>query len=393
MKFLFAFSLVILCTSISLGQNMVTNPSFEEMKNCPFSMNQLKFTKAWFPFGTADPSPDLFHTCAYGNMVGIPRNIFGLQKPRTGDAYAGLIAYLTSKSGKTWKLPANHREFVMVQLTKPLIKGNSYYAEMWVNLAENCEYAVNSLGMYFTQNLPHMDWKAMELGYYKPQIQSNPDSIINNINGWTKVSGTFVAKGDELALTIGNFINDQNIQVEKTKRKFPVPKKDKVPKHLQPMMAYYFIDDVRVTPVDPSEPIYPEELLVEKGTDDEDYFGPATVGKKFILNNIQFDFDKAVILEPSFVELDKLYDYMVENVKIKIEIEGHTDNVGDEEYNYKLSTRRAKAVVDYLTKVRDVNELRIGFKGYGSSKPIVSNDTPEGQALNRRVEFVIVANR
>ena len=93
-------------------------------------MNQLTFTKAWFPFGTADPSPDLFHACAYGNMVGIPINIFGTQKPRTGKAYTGLITYLTSKSGKAWKVPANHREFIMVQLTKPLIKGNSYYAEM-----------------------------------------------------------------------------------------------------------------------------------------------------------------------------------------------------------------------------------------------------------------------
>ena len=255
------------------GQNMVTNPSFEEMKNCPFTMNQLKFTKAWFPFGTADPSPDLFHECSYGTMVGIPINVFGTQKARTGSAYAGLITYLTSKSGKTWKLPANHREFLMVQLTKPLIKGNSYYAEMWVNLAENCEYATNSISMYFTKDLPHIDWQAMDLGYYKPQVQSHPDSLMEDIDGWMKVSGTFVAKGDELALTIGNFVSDKNLKVKKTKRKFPVSKKDKMPKNLQPMISYYFIDDVKVTPLDPSEPIYPVELLVKKDTTDSDYFG------------------------------------------------------------------------------------------------------------------------
>jgi len=374
------------------GQNMVTNPSFEEMKNCPFTMNQLKFTKAWFPFGTADPSPDLFHECSYGTMVGIPINVFGTQKARTGSAYAGLITYLTSKSGKTWKLPANHREFLMVQLTKPLIKGNSYYAEMWVNLAENCEFATNSFSMYFTKDLPHIDWQAMDLGYYKPQIQSHPDSLMEDIDGWMKVSGTFVAKGDELALTIGNFVSDKNLKVKKTKRKFPVSKKDKMPKNLQPMISYYFIDDVKVTPLDPNEPIYPQELLVEKDTSDTDYFGPAHVGKKFILNNIQFDFDQAVLLESSYDELDKLYDYMLENRRIKIEIEGHTDNKGTEEYNLKLSTQRAKAVADYLIKSRGLNEFRVDYKGFGSSSPIVSNETPEGQAINRRVEFVIVEN-
>lgn len=383
---------VLFCVPRAYGQNMVVNPGFEEMKNCPFSMNQLKFTKAWFPFGTADPSPDLFHTCAYGNMVGIPRNIFGTQKPRGGNAYVGLITYLTSKSGKTWKLPANHREFIMVQLTKPLVKGNTYYAEMWVNLAENCEYATNSIGMCFTKDLLHIDWQAMDLGYYQPQVQSHPDTLMLDTEGWMKVSGTFVAKGDELALTIGNFISDKNIEVKKTKRKFPVSKKDKLPKHLQPMISYYFIDDVRVTPVDPNEPIYPEELLVKKDTTELDYFGPAVVGKKFILNNIQFDFDEAVLLESSYEELDRLYDYMVENIRIKIEIEGHTDNLGSDDYNNQLSAQRAKAVSDYLTKTRGINEFRVDFKGFGSSRPIVSNDTPEGQALNRRVEFVIVGN-
>ena len=390
----FVFPILVLLSLFpfsAIGQNMVVNPGFEDMRDCPFSMNQLKFTKSWFPFGTADPSPDIFHECSYGTMVGVPTSIFGQQEAHRGKAYLGLIAYLTSKSGKTWKLPANHREFAMVQLTKPLVKGNSYYAEMWVSLAENCEYAVNSLGMYFTQNMPVIDWKAMDLGYYKPQINSSPDTILNKIQGWTKISGTFIAKGDELALTIGNFTADKDLKSQKTKRKFPVSKKDKVPKNLQPMIAYYFIDDVVVRPVDPNEPIYPEELLVDKDVSEPDYFGPAKVGNKFILKNIQFNFNETILLEPSFEELDKLYDYLVENIHIKIEVEGHTDNIGGDEYNINLSTKRAKAVSDYLT-ARGINEFRVDYRGFGSKKPIVSNDTPEGQALNRRVEFVIVEN-
>jgi OmpA-OmpF porin, OOP family len=369
---------------------MVVNPSFEEMKNCPFTMNQLKFTKAWFPFGTADPSPDLFHTCAYGNMVGIPINIFGTQQPRTGKSYAGLITYLTSKSGKAWKVPANHREFIMVQLTKPLIKGNSYYAEMWVNLAENCEFSTNSMSMYFTKDIPHIDWQAIDLGYYKPQIQSHPDTLLTDHKGWMKVSGTFISKGDEMALTIGNFIADKLIKVQKTKRKFPVSKNDKMPKNLQPMIAYYFIDDIKVTPLDPTEPIYPQELLVHKELENEDYFGPVQVGKKFILQNIQFNFNESNLLESSFDELDKLFDYLTENEHIKIEIEGHTDNIGTIDYNNKLSAERGKAVAYYITKVRGLEDYRVKYRGFGSSQPIVSNETAEGQAMNRRVEFVIL---
>jgi OmpA-OmpF porin, OOP family len=193
-----------------------------------------------------------------------------------------------------------------------------------------------------------------------------------------------------MALTIGNFIADKLIKVQKTKRKFPVSKNDKMPKNLQPMIAYYFIDDIKVTPLDPTEPIYPQELLVHKELENEDYFGPVQVGKKFILQNIQFNFNESNLLESSFDELDKLFDYLTENEHIKIEIEGHTDNIGTIDYNNKLSAERGKAVAYYITKVRGLEDYRVKYRGFGSSQPIVSNETAEGQAMNRRVEFVIL---
>lgn len=386
----FSVVLFLIMVNLTHGQNMVVNPSFENIENCPYTMNQLKFTKYWFPFGTGDPSPDLFHACDFNGQMGVPKNLFGSQQARTGDAYVGMICYLTSKSGKGWQLPANHREFVMVQLTKPLVAGNTYYAEMWVSLAENCEYSINSLGMYFTRDLPHMDWMAMDLGYYKPQITSNLDSLIEKTNEWTKVSGTFVAKGDELALTIGNFYSDSKIKTQKTKRKFTFQDPN-IPKKQRPQIAYYFIDDVSVMPVDPNEPIYPEDILVRKDTvTEEGYFGPAIVGRKVILQNIYFEFDKSDFLESSFTELDKLYNYLLENKRIKIQIDGHTDNVGTDEYNVKLSFQRAKAVSDYLIW-KGINEFRVEYKGYGSRRPIVGNETDEARAMNRRVEFTILS--
>lgn len=388
-RIVFLFISFLLITQKIYAQNMVVNPSFEEINNCPYTMNQLKFAKNWFPFGTADPSPDLFHSCDYNGPMGVPKNIFGNQKARTGKAYIGMITYLTSKSGKGWKFPANHREYIMVQLTKPLVAGNNYYAEMWVNLSENCEFAINSIGMYFTKDLPYLDWQALNLGYYKPQVNSNLETLIEDLNKWVKVSGTFIAKGDELALTIGNFYSDTKITIKKTKRKFPY-QNEKIPKNQRPQIAYYFIDDVKVQPVDPNEPIYPEEILVRKNTTTvDDYFGPVIIGKKVILQNVYFKFDKADFLPDSYAELDKLYDYLKQNKHIKIQIDGHTDKMGTDEYNIKLSFQRAKAVYDYL-KWKGINEYRLEYKGYGSSLPIVANDSDENRAINRRVEFKIL---
>lgn len=386
----FLFLILLLSAAVNAhGQNMVINPSFEEIWNCPYTMNQLKYVKSWFPYGTADPSPDFFHSCSENFNMSVPNNIFGQQQAHSGDAYVGMICYLTSKSGRGWKVPANHREFVMVQLTKPLIKGNQYYGEFWINLADNCEYAVDQIGMYFTKDLPGMDWQAMELGYYKPQITSKKGSPIDNNDEWHKVSGTFTASGDELALTIGCFYPDKNLSKEKTRRKFSAGRDPKLPKSLQPQIAYYYIDDVKVVPVDPNESIMPapsvDTVLVAE------YFGPAEVGNRFTLQNIYFEFDQARLLRSSFLELNRLYEYMVRHPRVKIEIQGHTDNVGSREYNQELSTRRARSVMDFLVG-KGINEFRIEYKGLGSSQPIVPNNTPENRALNRRVEFVILEN-
>ncbi len=380
------FSLVLLVQS----QNMVVNPGFEEVWECPFTMNQLKFTKSWFPFGTADPSPDYFHSCCKNNLMSVPSNVFGEQLAHGGEGYIGLISYLTSKSGKGWRVPENHREFAMVQLTKSLIKGNEYYAEMWVNLAENCEFAINSLGMYFTRDMPRFDWQVMNFKHYKPQVANPIGRILKDINGWTKISGTFTARGDEMALTIGTFDPDSSLVAKKTKRKFSHIRDERMPKHLQPQISYYFVDDVLVRPVDPNEPISPDPEI-KIATPEDDYFGPAEIGKKFTLQNIYFEFDKAALLRSSSLELNKLLSYLEKHRRVKIEIEGHTDNVGSREYNQKLSEARAKAVVEYLVD-KGLDEFRLEYKGYGSSRPIVPNSNTQNQALNRRVEFVILEN-
>lgn len=108
-----------------------------------------------------------------------------------------------------------------------------------------------------------------------------------------------------------------------------------------------------------------------------------------VLNNVFFDFDKAVLKQESFPELNRIAEMMKERPDMQIEVSGHTDSMGPESYNQTLSQRRAKAVVTYLAE-KGINSGRLKVEYFGESKPIDSNETSEGRSKNRRVEFKIL---
>ncbi len=114
------------------------------------------------------------------------------------------------------------------------------------------------------------------------------------------------------------------------------------------------------------------------------------VGSEIALHNIFFDYKKSELNKESLAELNNLVKLLNQYPTLKIEISGHTDNVGDEPYNQKLSVERAKAVVDYLIS-QGVSSARLSYVGYGFTKPIANNDTEEGRKLNRRSEFKIIS--
>lgn len=115
-------------------------------------------------------------------------------------------------------------------------------------------------------------------------------------------------------------------------------------------------------------------------------------GMVSILRNIYFDFDKATFQQESYNELNKLERMMQQNPMMRVEIAGHTDNIGTAAYNLALSKRRAEAVKDFLTK-KGIDARRITAVGYGKSRPLASNDDEEeGRELNRRVEFKVISN-
>nr|MBA2330608.1 OmpA family protein [Flavisolibacter sp.] len=121
------------------------------------------------------------------------------------------------------------------------------------------------------------------------------------------------------------------------------------------------------------------------------YLVPVEVGQVFRLNNVFFDFDKWDLRPESFIELNRVVQLLNENPAIEIEMSAHTDSYGSDDYNYKLSDNRARSVMEYILS-KGIATSRITSQGYGETKPVALNDTPENRQLNRRVEFTIIKN-
>ena len=139
--------------------------------------------------------------------------------------------------------------------------------------------------------------------------------------------------------------------------------------------------------------VVPGEKEEEQVVEQNFYLKKLEVGNKFVLRNIYFDFDKATLKPESYIELSKLLKLLQENPKMKVEIGGHTDSKGVNEYNKALSQKRAQSVVNWL-KTKGVASARLQAHGYGEEVPLATNeDEEEGRELNRRTEFEVIANK
>lgn len=108
-------------------------------------------------------------------------------------------------------------------------------------------------------------------------------------------------------------------------------------------------------------------------------------------NKILFGFDQSVLSSAAKTSLDDLVTILNKYPDTDIEIQGHTDDTGTDTYNQGLSERRAKSVADYL-RAKGISSARLTIKGFGESAPKYANDSEDGRANNRRVEFLITAN-
>lgn len=366
--------------------NYVPNPGFEitSREYCKWNQSGREYMEAIAHWDSpTESTPDLLSIRVKPSCWANPRHHSGgEQSPHFGDNMMGIKTYGKGGTDTFW------HEYLSVKLDSTLVPGQKYYAEFYVSRAVKSDKASNNIGMYFSDTAI-VTRDRMPL-FYTPQV--NAEKVVKSRwNFWKKINGVFEVDSEKNYLLIGNFYNDN------------VTKTDYFPEGQGG--AYYYIDDVLVRRAEPGEFLTPEpkrsisprpkrimkkaEILTTKEIklDSIDY----RVGNTISLENIFFEFDKAVILPESEPELEKLIDILTDYPYMTIQISGHTDNIGTDAYNQKLSEARAKSVVEYLIN-EDVNPERLSFKGYGSHQPMASNDTDAGRSINRRVEFTVIRN-
>ncbi len=364
--------------------NLVPNPGFEQVKKvpCTWTQDASKFNQdvmiGWN--SPTETTPDLFSTKASSDCWANPaKRTKGKTSPHSGDAMVGIKIYGKGNTPTFW------HEYLQTQLPEALEAGKRYIVECWVERADFSNEASNNIGILLTA-VPVMSRNCLPL-YITPQV--NAEKIINGRH-WTKVIGEIEAKGDERFLLIGNFYGDDATLHEQQ------PQGERG--------AYYFIDDVNVrlapvgtslTPAPKASIPPPPKVVVPDNVSTKvvelPKMEPPQVGRSVRLDNIGFDFAKATLTPASKTELDELADMLFDYPLMRIAIEGHTDNVGHDAFNMTLSDDRAKAVVDYLHDKKIALD-RMTWHGFGESKPIVPNDSDAHRALNRRVEFRVLAN-
>jgi outer membrane protein OmpA-like peptidoglycan-associated protein len=159
------------------------------------------------------------------------------------------------------------------------------------------------------------------------------------------------------------------------------------------------IPDKNAEDVDDNDKPVEEEVIIEEKDnytieEIERYIddGVDVTNRKISFDNIEFEFNKAELTGNSKVLLNDIVQFMNKNKALKVQINGHTDNVGSPSTNKKLSEERAKAVYNYLVS-SGIESWRLSHKGFGDSQPIESNNTEAGRAKNRRVEFQILSQQ
>lgn len=226
-RFLFTYIFFLICAlPYKAQENLVPNGSFEEYYNCPGG----GITECKYWYSPTLGSPDLFHVCAnsFNPQLGVPLNSRGYQVPNTGDAYAGFYARANDDG----------REYLQIELTKPLEEGKKYTVQFYLNLGEVFAVSQWNIGMYLSNT-------AVSSPMINSYVLNVPPQILNKEGNfliweeWTEVKGEYTAQGGEKFITIGNFYTEANTDTLI------------IPGLMQfnPFKTYIYIDDVSISEI------------------------------------------------------------------------------------------------------------------------------------------------
>lgn len=431
--------LVLFSNSMLLGQNLIQNYSFEEYLICPENFTAWQANYDFIPQWSypTKGTPDYFNSCSKLE-AGVPKNFAGFAEAKTGKAYVGIVLLGTQP---------DYREYIQAEITTPLVAGQKYCVSFSYMLAAKSQFTVNQLGLAFSAGKIKQEIQTnLNL---KPHVAYNSSNYLKSNFQWDSICGVYTATGGERFIIIGNLENTANTRAKDVpdvhprftgkKKEYcyvyiddvvvrPITECKKCPCFVTDLQCkvvesgnrvavetyggiepyqfswnvggngrkvnkskngYYVITITDATGCSVKDSILITNVTPIVNVSIEEKLNNIEEGNSLVLENIFFEFNKSSLLPDSYVELQVLINFMLTSNARKIEISGHSDNVGSDEYNLKLSEARAKTVVEYLIS-KGISADRLEYKGYGSKNPIADNSTEEGRNKNRRVEFKLI---
>jgi outer membrane protein OmpA-like peptidoglycan-associated protein len=216
----------------------------------------------------------------------------------------------------------------------------------------------------------------------RPQITNPRLHVIDQYETWVKLSDVYVASGGEEYLTVGNFLPDQAItRLMRTELEGGSSTSG---------WAYIYIDKIEVNPIKSKE----ECSCLNEKIAAEVHDPPLQLSdyEEIRLDAIHFAFDESLLSAESRDLLDDAAALLRRNKYMFLQVDGHADVIGGEEYNVELSSERAQTVINYLVD-QGIDPVRLEIAYFGSAVPVADNTTPEGRAQNRRVEFKVLERK
>ena len=350
MKIIFQFLALLLVNSVVAQENLIPNASFEQAQtnSSQWSNSRDEFNENisnWF--SPTEGSPDIYLNNQSTDWMYNAQGL-GLDNTRFGQTMIGITTFVPTYSTKVHK-----REYISIKLNQTLKVNRRYKLAFWIKNPKKA-FASSHFGILLTKDSFYI--KTERVVNAHPQFQI--DTILYAPK-WTKITYEFTAIENLRYLTIGSFASKDSIdytwQVKRPSQ-----------------FAYYYIDELSLIEIKKVETV--EKVFA--------------LGKSFSLQNIHFEYDKAVLMASSFPELNKLFAYLNEYPNYTLDIFGHTDHDGSEKYNLQLSQARAEAVAQFLIE-KGISAKRLSYQGFGESQPVAENSSDNGKQLNRRVEFVI----
>lgn len=438
---------------LSMAQNLVPNGGFENAWTCPYSYNTLPVAKPYPGWINPNKgTPDHLHACSNGN-AGVPFNFAGFMFPSEGSGYAGIILretfddslkiydgvsreyiqtklevplskdklycvklYYANSSKSIFAVDALGITLTTAQIgTKDagLIIQRPQVINKPGHFMDNVDYWQEMCGVYRARgNEIYLTignfWDNEQTGFKKNALTSTDSAFfyayyyiddvrvfeientfecgcINDLSfgsDWmaadydpeTGYNSKIVDPYGNLASNNGNGNNENGNNGDGSNGNNGDGSN---------------VNNNGSNNADGSNTNNPLLINLKESEITEAAFNSAGVGSKFNLNRIFFEFNSAGLLAVSYAELDKLAEILKAKPTLRIEIRGHTDNVGSESYNKSLSINRAQAVYEYMLAA-GIEKSRMKYRGFGAKVPVASNDTDDGRSQNRRVEIVVV---